>query len=115
MFELNSYFHVPQNSHLLQARGALEALRPYAEWLGIKEAVLKNWYLTGNSLEDSLRYEVFDEGYNGQDAAVAVLTKDAKGPPTVGIWNGDEDPDRAATMMLLMSDSIRFSSLNVTI
>lgn len=102
MYDIICKFHLPADSPLHDAGHALEALRPYALWLGERAPTLRRWWLGGDTLEEALRYEAFAAGVNGHTAAKAVLAAEFKGnrDPVVFLWNGEEDDKKAASLVL---------------
>lgn len=107
MYDIKCKFHLPKDSPWHDASGALEALRPYARWLGERDSTLRRWWLGGETLEEANRYEVFVDGVNGHAAATAVLSQQYKKSrePVVFLWNGEEDDDRGASLVLSVTES----------
>jgi Immunity protein 52 len=108
MYDIICKFHVPADSPLRDAGYALEALRPYTQWLGERNPTLKRWWLGGDSLKEALLYEVFADGINGHIASKAVLSTEFKGKraPVVFIWNGEEDDTKGASLVLSVTEAI---------
>lgn len=116
MFDLDCAFHVADDSPLRDVGTALEALRPYAQWLGEHDPSLSHWFLGGESLSEAQQYEAFADGGNGHHAATAVLrTESGKSrAPVVFLWNG-EDNDAGASLVLSVSDSIYPTNLTLSL
>ena len=95
MFDIVSKFHAPAGSPLTTVRGALEVLRPLANWLGTKDPLLSKWFLGGQTLEAALQHQAFVDEVNGHTACVALLEASAKKTGDVGImlWNGQNSPE----------------------
>jgi Immunity protein 52 len=108
MYEITCNFHLPADSVWHDAGNALEALRPYVQWLGDRDPTMKRWWLGGDSLEEANRYEVFAEGVNGHTAAKAVVTTEFKKSrePVVFIWNGQEGGDKGASFVLSITETV---------
>src|SRR5262245_7642233 len=108
MFDIECNFHVAPDSPLRDARNALEALRPYATWLGERAPQLRHWWLGGDSLEEARLYEAFAQGSNGHDAARAVLASEYKNSkaPVVFLWNGQDDSRNGASLVLGVTERI---------
>ena len=102
MYDIVCKFHLAPESPWHDASNALEALRPYARWLGERDPTLNRWWLGGDTLEEAHRYEAFADGVNGHTAAKAVLAAEFKGDrdPVVFLWNGEEDDKKAASLVL---------------
>jgi Immunity protein 52 len=109
-------FHLQKDSPLHDAGNALEALRPYVEWLGRRDPALSRWYLGGETLEEAQRYEVFADGVNAHTAAMAVITNKYKGnsAPVVFIWNGEDDDKTGASLVLSVRDGPYPSSIDLS-
>jgi Immunity protein 52 len=107
MYEIKCKFHLSKDSPWHDASNALEALRPYARWLGEHDPTLRRWWLGGETLEEANRYEVFVDGVNAHTAANAVFSEQYKKSrePVVFLWNGEEDDDRGASLVLSITDS----------
>lgn len=114
MYEVSCKFHLNPESPWHDAGNALEALRPYAQWLGERDPTLKRWWLGGDTLEEAQRYEVFADGVNGHTATKAVLAAEFKGSrePVVFLWNGDEDAKKGASLVLSVTETRYASSLD---
>ncbi len=107
MFDVNCKFHLPSDSPWHDAANALEALRPYAEWLGQHDPTMRRWFLGGDSLEEAYRYEAFADEANGHMAAKAVISTKYKHSrePVVFLWNGDESPKTGASLVLSVTET----------
>lgn len=114
MYEVVCKFHVPEHSPLHQASRALEALQPYARWLGNRDPKLKRWWLGGDTLEEAHQYEVFVDAANGHLAAQAVLDTQFKNnpAPVVFIWNGEDERDIGASLVMSVRDGPYPSSID---
>jgi hypothetical protein len=117
MFEIVCKFDVPADSPLRDAGHALEALRPYAEWLGTRDPALKRWWLGAESLEAALQYEAFAEGQNGHVAAKAVMTAEYKNSraPVVYLWNGQDDSKTGASLVVSVTESCFPSKIELSL
>lgn len=106
MFDIVSKFHAPAGSPLTTVRGALEVLRPLANWLGTKDPLLSKWFLGGQTLEAALQYQAFVDEVNGHTACVALLEASAKKTGDVGImlWNGQNSAETGASLSMLVMD-----------
>jgi Immunity protein 52 len=113
MYDIVCKFHLPPESTWHDASSALEALRPYAQWLGDRDPLLKRWWLGGDTLEEAQRYEVFADGVNGHTAAAAVVVTEFKGSrqPVVFLWNGAEDDSKGASLVLSITETGSPSSI----
>jgi hypothetical protein len=107
MYDIACKFHLPPESPWHDAVSALEALRPYAQWLGERDPLLKRWWLGGDTLEEANRYEVFADGVNGHMAAAAVTATEFKGSrePVVYLWNGHEGGSEGASLVLSVTET----------
>jgi Immunity protein 52 len=107
MYDIKCKFHLPQDSPWHDVGNALEALRPYALWLGERDPVLKRWWLGGESLDEAHQYEVFVDGVNGHTAAKAVLRQQYKNSrePVVFLWNGEEGDDTGSSLVLSINEA----------
>lgn len=108
MYDIVCKFHVPADSPLRDAGNALEALRPYAQWLGERNPTLERWWLGGESLQAAQRYEAFADGINGHAASKAVVAAECKGSraPVIFLWNGEEDDSKGASLVLSVTESV---------
>lgn len=108
MFDIVCKFHVAPDSPLRDAVNALEALRPYAAWLGSHAPQLKRWWLGGDSLEEARLYEAFADGMNGHDAARAVVAAEYKKSeaPVVFLWNGEAESKTGASLVLSITETV---------
>ena len=115
MFDVVCKFHVAPDSPLREAGNALEALRPYAQWLGERDSTMKHWYLGGESLEEARRYEAFADDVNGHVAATAVLRVKYKKStaPVVFLWNGQDDTKTGASLSLNVTERLYPSSIDL--
>lgn len=114
MYDIVCKFHLPADSPWHDAGDALNALQPYAQWLGEQDPTLKRWWLGGDTLEEAQRYEVFADDVNGHTAANAVITTEFKGSrePVVFIWNGAEDDSEGASLVLAVTETGSPSSID---
>lgn len=115
MFDLECNFHVQADSPLRDAGNALEALRPYAAWLGEHSPRLRRWWLGGESLGEAQQYEAFAEGSNGHVAAKAVLAAEYKKSraPVVFLWNGNDDSKTGASLVLSVTEKLYPSKISL--
>ena len=106
MFDVVCKFHLTADSPLRDAPAALDALRPYAQWLGERDPALKRWWLGGDSLEQAQQYEAFADSANGHTAARAVLAAEFKNSraPVVFLWNGEDNAKSGASLVLSVID-----------
>jgi Immunity protein 52 len=113
MYDIVCKFHLPPDSTWHDAGTALEALRPYAQWLGERDPLLKRWWLGGDTIEEANRYEVFADTVNGHIAARAAVTTEFKGSrePVVFIWNGAEEDRQGASLVLSITETGSPSSI----
>lgn len=117
MFDVECKFHVPEDSPLRDAGNALDALRPYAAWLGEHDPTLKRWWLGGDSLEDAQLYEAFADGANGHTAAKAVVKAEFKKSraPVVFLWNGEDDSKNGASLVLSVTEMVYPSKIRLSL
>lgn len=115
MFDIECKFHVAPDSPLRDAGNALDALRPYATWLGEQAPQLKRWWLGADSLKDAHQYEAFAGGMNGHVAARAVVAAEYKRSraPVVFLWNGQDDSKTGASLVLSVTERIYPSSISL--
>lgn len=115
MFDVVCKFHIAPDSPLREAGNALEALRPYAKWLGEHDPTMKHWYLGGESLEEAQQYEAFADEINGHVAATALLRAKYKQStaPVVFLWNGQDDSKTGASLCLSVTERIYPSSIDL--
>lgn len=115
MFDIVCKFHIDPNSPLRDAGNALDALRPYATWLGEHAPQLRRWWLGGDSLEQARQYEVFADSMNGHVAARAVLTAEFKKSraPVVFLWNGEDDSKTGASLVLSVTEKLYPSKIQL--
>lgn len=115
MFDIGCKFHVSPDSPLRKASHALDALAPYAKWLGEHNPALTRWWLGGDSLEEAQQYEAFAEGINGHAAAQAVLQAEYKNSraPVVYLWNGQDDSKTGASLVLGVTESVYPSRISL--
>jgi hypothetical protein len=107
MFDIVCKFHVSPNSPLRDAGHALEALRPYAEWLGRRDATLKRWWLGAESRLDALQYEAFIDGNGHMATKAAVNAKHKRSrAPVVFLWNGQNDSQTGASLALGVTEAV---------
>ena len=108
MYDITCNFHLPADSPLHDAGNALDALRPYAQWLGDHDPTMQRWWLGGDTLEEANRYEVFADGVNGHTAARAVVTAEFKKSrePVVFLWNGEEGDNKGSSLVLSVTETI---------
>lgn len=113
MYDIICNYHLPVESPWHDAGSALDALRPYANWLGERDPLLKRWWLGGDSLEEANRYEAFADGVNGHLASKAVLSADFKNSrePVVFLWNGHEGGSEGASLVLSVTETGSPSSI----
>lgn len=117
MFDVECKFHVPADSPLRDAGNALEALRPYAAWLGEHDSTLKHWWLGGDTLEEAQQYEAFADGVNGHVAAKAVVTAEFKKSrvPVVFLWNGEDNSKTGASLVLSVTEKVYPSKIRLSL
>lgn len=116
MYDINCKFHLTSNSPWHDAGNALEAMRPYVQWLGERDPTMKRWWLGGDSLEEAQQYEVFAEGVNGHEAAKAVLAAEFKKSrePVVFIWNGEEGDNKGASLVVSVTETLYPSHITLS-
>jgi hypothetical protein len=116
MFDVECMFHAAADSPLRDAVSALEALRPYADWLGSRDSSMKHWFLGGDTLEEAHLYKAFDAGTNGHEAVKAVLRNDYKNStaPVVYLWNG-EDNEHGASLVMSISEKVYPSKVRLAL
>jgi Immunity protein 52 len=102
MFEVVCKFHLPKDSTWHDPGTALDALRPYAEWLGKHDPTLRHWYLGGDTLDEAQQYEAFADSPNGHTAAKAVVSAEFRGSrtPIIFLWNGEDSTKTGASLSL---------------
>ena len=117
MFDVTCKFLLPEDSPLHDAGSALDALRPYAEWLGKHDPTLQRWYLGGDTLEEAQQYEAFADSFNGHTAAKAVLAAEFKRSrePVVFLWNGEDSTKTGASLVLSVTETIFPSHITLSL
>lgn len=115
MFDVDCKFHVSPDSPLRDAGQALDALRPYATWLGEQAPQLKRWWLGADNAKEAHQYEAFADGMNGHVATRAVIaTKYKKSKaPVVFLWNGEDDSKTGASLVLSVTEKLYPSSISL--
>lgn len=113
MFNIEALFHPPADTELLEPGQALASMEVIANFLGVWHPDFKEWMLQGDSLEEATRFSVFSPGMNGREAALAILKKQFKSAPVIGIWNGMEEDEKGATMTLSVSTGPYASELKL--
>lgn len=114
MFDVVCKFHVAPESPLRDAASALEALRPYATWLGEQDPALKRWFLGGNTLAQARQHEVFGDD-KAHALARAALEAKFKRPraPVVYLWNGRDDSKTGASLCLSVTERLYPSAITL--
>jgi hypothetical protein len=108
MFDIVCRFHLPRDSAWLRTDAALEALRPYAIWLGEHDSTMRRWFLGGRTLEEARQHEVFGTDAR-HAAALAHLLRNPLHTTVVYLWNGD-DSGKTGASLVLSADLLRYPS-----
>jgi hypothetical protein len=117
MFDIVCKFDVSPDSPLRNAGNALEALRPYAQWLGKREPALQRWWLGADTLASAHLYEAFAEDASRHAATKAVVTAEYKNSraPVVYLWNGQDDTETGASLVVSVTERMFPSKIQLAL
>lgn len=104
-------FRIPDTVEL-SADVQLDSLKPLIDYLASRDRLLSEWLLKGDSLKEALLHSVFAPGFDGDEAARAVLRNEEKKKrrkpffvSSISLWNGEQDSGLGASIHLMYSDA----------
>lgn len=102
MPNIQTQFKRPGSATSVDFKSVEHLIKPIIQYIQKADPYGKCWYLMGNTLDDSLRYIVFDEQGSLTAAAEAVLETEFKDDPNrfLAVWNGESEKDKAASITL---------------